>query len=363
MIYPAYLIILFSFIQLINVLLNFFFRQKIVNSKSDSDINLSVLIPARNEEKNIGEILQNLIALKIENSEILVYNDESSDDTEIIVSEYAVKNSYVKLINGKELPKGWKGKNYACNILAEKASGEFYLFVDADVRLSDGIIEDSLAYMKSRNLGLLSFFPVQIQKSFGEKISVPIMNYILLTLLPLIFVRISPFKSHSAANGQFMLFDAEIYNKIKPHKKFKNSNAEDIEIARYYKKQKIKIACITGEKRIKCRMYENYTEALNGFSKNIFMFFGNHVSLALLFWLIVSFGFVPVLLNGGVLIYIYLFAVLLIQIFYSTLSHQNVLINIFLFPLQLFFMLHAMSTHIIGKQRGEYYWKGRNLYN
>ena len=363
MLYWAYISFIFISFQLFNVLLNFIFRQKIRNADSYTGDLVSVLIPVRNEENNIGLLLDNLQKIKNGILEIIVYDDQSTDNTAKIVTDYSTLDSRIRYIKSEDLPDGWLGKNHACFQLVRNASGKYYLFIDADVRLYDEIIHDAVDYSKRYHLGLLSIFPRQIQHTFGEKSTVPIMNYILLTLLPLVFVRISPFVSHSAANGQFMLFDAKIYDKFQPHENFKNSPVEDIVISRFLKKQKVKIACLTGEDRVQCRMYEKYAEALNGFAKNVFMFFGNRPLLAFLFWLCASLGFIPILFMGQNILLIYLAILVLIQVFLSVISKQNTFYSIVLLPVQLFFLLHVIVKSLLLKKSKEYLWKGRHIYS
>ena len=360
MLYWAYISFIFISFQFFNIFLNFIFRQKIRNTDRYSNELISILIPARNEEKNIGFLLDNLQKFKREKLEIIVFDDQSTDNTAKIVKEYP--DSRIRLLQSEGLPNGWLGKNHACYQLAQKATGKYYLFIDADVRLYGKIVQDTIAYFNRYQLGLLSIFPHQIQKTIGEKVTVPIMNYILLTLLPLIFVRISPFVSHSAANGQFMLFDAKVYNKLQPHKKFKDSPVEDIVLSRFLKKQKIKIACVTGEDRVKCRMYESYSEALNGFVKNVFMFFGNLPLLAFLFWICATLGFIPVLYIENYFLFIYLAVIVVIQVLLSVISKQNTFYSIVLLPIQLLFLLQVIVKSLLIKKNKKYSWKGRHIY-
>ncbi|MGQ9820133.1 MAG: glycosyltransferase family 2 protein [Candidatus Kapaibacteriales bacterium] len=348
--------------QLVNVVLNAIFRQKIKSPNNELNELISVLIPARNEEKNIAFLLSDLQNTKFSNLEIIVFDDESTDNTSKIIEKFAKQDNRISMIRSKGLPSGWLGKTYACYQLAQKASGQYLLFLDADTRINGNIIPKTVAYLKKHQLKLLSVFPVQIQKSFGEKISVPVMNYILLTLLPLIFVRVSPFASHAAANGQFMLFDADTYKQLQPHQLFKDFAAEDIAIARFYKRMKLKIACITGEKNIQCRMYQSYNEAIHGFSKNVFMFFGNMPVLALLFWIFSTLGFIPVLLAYPQYLLVYFLVLLLIVILYSFVSMQNIGLNILLFPFQMFFLLSIIVNAFLTRKKKTLKWKERNIY-
>jgi Glycosyltransferases, probably involved in cell wall biogenesis len=349
--------------QFINALMNIVFRQKMKPISNDDSILISILIPARNEEDNIAFLLYDLQNCGTKNLEILIFDDESSDNTAQLVQQFAQCDPRIRLVQSEGLPKGWLGKNHACHRLAKEANGDYLLFLDADVRIKGDVISRAVAYASKNRLGLLSVFPVQTMKTFGERICVPIMNYILLTLLPLCFVHRSPFKSHAAANGQFMLFKASFYMQTQVHSVFKSNAAEDISIARHYKKNKIKVACLTGEKNISCRMYSSGKEAVNGFSKNIFMFFGNHRMIGFLFWLFSVFGFVPILLSMPHLLPVYFFAMFSILATYSALSNQSIADNIILFPIQMLLLLGIMANAFKSNRLKKTEWKGRNIYS
>ncbi len=363
MIYLVYISLLFSLVLLINATINLLFNQKPKKIEGDYTRMVSVLIPARNEEKNIAALIDSIINLEYKNIEVLVFDDQSTDNTADIVTGYSKTDPRIRLIRSDGLPGGWLGKNFACHSLAKEAKGDFFLFVDADVRLEKKIITDAVGMCDKNELGLLSIFPRQILLTVGEKITVPVMNYILLSLLPLIFVRYSPFRSHSAANGQFMFFRAGDYNRETPHRTFKNAPVEDIKIAGHFKKERINIACLASDKRVSCHMYSNYTEALNGFAKNVFMFFGGHVSLAVLFWTLTTLGFVPMLFVNIRFLLVYLAIVITTRAIISVTSGQNAATNILLMPLQQLFLLHVLIKAIISSKHKNYKWKGRNIYS
>jgi hypothetical protein len=169
------------------------------------------------------------------------------------------------------------------------------LFLDADVHIGNRLIDNAIAFTNRHDTGLISIFPKQIIVSAGEKITVPNMNLILVSLLPLILVRKLRFPSLAAANGQFMFFRQDVYKKILPHQLMKNNMVEDIAIAREFKRKCIRIACLLGDVNISCRMYTGFSDAVSGFSKNVIDFFGGSFLTAFLFWLITSFGFLAVL--------------------------------------------------------------------
>jgi len=362
MVVAAYIATGFAVIQLLVALANLVFRQRMAGEGAAFEGLVSILIPARDEEKNIGVLLEDLIKQNHHAVEIIVFNDQSSDRTEEIVKKAAASDGRIRLVNSEGLPPGWLGKNYACHSLSLHARGHYFLFLDADVRIKGDIIAKACRYVKRHNLGLLSVFPWQIMKTSGEEMTVPVMNYILLSLLPLVLVHRSNYPSLAAANGQFMLFDAGIYRETLPHEKMKGKKVEDIEIARWFKEMGEKVACLANEKSIQCRMYNNFHEAAEGFSKNVVTFFGNSFLLALLFWGITTLGFIPVLATWGALGgMFYLMILLFIRIVISLVSGQNILKNlIFMLPQQIAMGLFIFKA-IIYRFNRQYSWKGRNI--
>lgn len=362
MIYLAYISIGFAAMQLGISMINLLFRQPLRQTGRPVDELVSVLIPARNEERNIGNLLTDLQNLTHKNLEVLVFDDMSTDHTAEIVSAHAKQDVRITLIQSKELPQGWLGKNFACHSLAQKARGSHFLFVDADVRLKGSVIEESLEFANKHKTALLSIFPTQELKTWGEKQTVPLMNYILLTLLPLVLVRASSFASLSAANGQFLLFNSAKYQALKPHELFKKSPVEDIAIAHHYKSIGLKIACVLGGRDISCRMYESHRQAFNGFTKNIRMFFGNSAILAVLFWILTTIGFVPVLWLDGAHLLCYVAIVAATRIAVSMASNQNPFENLtFALPQQIWLLLIILNS-IISTHLKNYQWKGREIY-
>ena len=360
--YLAYFILFFALLQFVVATVNLIFLQRYPKNEHPFSGLVSVLIPARNEEKNIGVLLQELSNQEYVNIEILVYNDQSQDRTVEIVEEFSKTDKRIKIINGKELPKGWLGKNNACHQLAKNATGEYFLFLDADVRVRTPIIQNTTKLAEKHNLGLLSIFPMQKMESVGEQLTVPNMNYILLTLLPLILVRITGYPSLAAANGQFMLFNARIYKQLFPHQKMKTSKVEDIEIARFYKNNNINVACLVGNPSITCRMYTGFKQAVYGFSKNAIQFFGGSFILAILFWLITTFGFIVILLQFPAgLFAAYLVLQLLTRGFVSAASRQSIWRNLLMaIPQQIIIGLFIFQA-LVNVFKKQYTWKDRKI--
>jgi len=365
--------LIFALVRLTIALSNYIFFLSLKRKDLAYEPMLSILIPARNEEKNIANILDDLHKQEYKNAEIIVLDDNSSDNTAGVVKEKMKKDKRVSLIFNDHVPAGWSGKNYACHLLSGNAGGRYLLFIDADIGIGCNIISEMTRYMTQERLVLVSIFPKQLMHSFGERITVPIMNLILLSLLPLKLVRSCREPSLAAANGQFMLFDAEFYRRYKPHEMLRSSLVEDIEIMRWIKKLKpgneadkrsesrYRTAVLTGDRRISCRMYEDFNEAVHGFSKNILHFFGNSLVWTSVF----------LFLTGPVIIFLILhsltvtFTFLLLNVITRTLvslnSKQNIIFNILLAPLQQLSFYFIVYKAVRIKLTGKYTWKGRRI--
>lgn len=357
----AIIIIVFTFIQLFVSLTNLLFERNLPESQKTYKELVSVLIPARNEEKNIGNLLNDLISQDHLNIEVIVFDDQSDDNTAAIVKQFALSDKRIKLVNSASLPPGWLGKTHACNVLSEHANGDYLLFIDADVRIGNRLLDNAVEFSQRHDLQFISIFPKQIIKSPGELITVPNMNFILVSLLPLVLVRITKYPSLSAANGQFMFFRAAEYRKHQPHEVVRAQKAEDIAIARFYKKKKNKVACLLGDNKITCRMYSGFHDAVNGFSKNVIAFFGNSLLLSILFWLVTTFGFLPVIISLPEFAIFYFMAYVLTRIIVSVASRQNLIFNLlFILPLQVSMGLFIYKA-IINNQFRKSQWKGRYI--
>jgi len=323
---------------------------------------VSVLIPARNEENNISNILNDLKNQSYRNIEIIVFNDQSTDRTKELTTNFIKSDERFRLIDSEGLPPEWLGKSYACHQLAHNAKGEWMLFLDADVRVKSGLIESALSEMKLYGLKLLSIFPKQIMVSTGEKVTVPVMNSILLSLLPMILTRRSRYPSLAAANGQFMMFGKNTYMILEPHEAVKKFQTEDIAIARLYKTKQQKMECLTGDDTIRCRMYRNISDAVEGFSRSVAQFFGGSHLLALLYWIMGTFGIFAVIFTlSPIFILVTCLLIIGIKISVSHTSRQSSVQNIiYAIPQQIilgWIIFVSVKNKIFKKGQ----WKGRNI--
>jgi len=323
---------------------------------------ISILVPAKNEEKNISKLLHSILEQDHENYEVIILDDQSNDDTYAIVHEFTQMDARFKLIKGKDLPQGWMGKNFACHQLFQEAKGDFFLFLDADVVIKPGLISKALNRLKNEKLSLLSLFADQEMIRLGEWVTVPLMNYFLLSFLPLSLIKKTKEVSVAAANGQFMLFPASSYKENQWHYQVKNKVAEDYEICKRIKAKNLVTETLLSDGFLKCRMYTGLEEGIKGFTKNTFALFNYSLTGIIIFLGMIS------LLDIWIGIHypprlsiIILIPILAIRIITSRISLQTVWINLLLHPVQIVVMAYISIQSVTKNYMGTLSWKGRAI--
>jgi chlorobactene glucosyltransferase len=258
---------------------------------------ISVLVPARNEEHNIGTVLSSLLKQDYPQYEVIVLNDSSEDKTGELINELSKEYPGLKVINGKPLITGWTGKCYACKQLYEASKGEYLLFTDADTIHNPNSLRDSITMAINRNADMLTLFPRMIMHSFPEKLLMPMLWFTIMLLLPFYFVDKKGFANFSIGIGPFMLFRQKAYEQIGGHESVKDAIVEDVWLARKIKENGLRLIARDGLDMFSVRMYRSFKEIWNGFSKNIFA--GFEFSSPLLFginFLYILMFFLPFLL-------------------------------------------------------------------
>ncbi|MBX2975753.1 MAG: glycosyltransferase family 2 protein [Ignavibacteriaceae bacterium] len=350
---------------LIVSLTNLIAARSIMVTADNTDINqnYSVLIPARNEENNIRKILDSILNQTFPPFEVIVLDDNSTDLTNELVREYSNRYSNIQLVRGEPLPSNWLGKNWACHQLANKATTDYLMFVDSDVTLNKNAFKSLLNKFLKQNADLLSVFPTQKLKGLGDALVVPLMNWILLSLLPLQLVYKSKNKSFVAANGQLLLIKKNVYNQIGGHAEVKYEVVEDMEIARRAKGSGFKLVTLLGGNNVFCTMYDGFIKAINGYTKNFYLGFKTPKFAFIFFVLVIVvsmiYPFIAVWFKSDYLFHIVL--IIINRIIVSSLSNQSIFMNILLHPLQFVVMLFVGLTSVIKTHSGTIEWKGRNI--
>ncbi|MDB5158678.1 MAG: glycosyltransferase, partial [Mucilaginibacter sp.] len=209
---------------------------------------------------------------------------------------------------------------------------------------------------------LLSLFANQQMITTGERLVVPLMHYILLNLLPLRLIFLIKNYTVAAASGQFMLFDADIYGKHQWHEQVKNKVVEDVEIMRLVKANGYTGEALLANGMISCRMYKNYNDAVNGFSKNFLAAFNYNILWFLIYIVLIIGGPMIVIMTLNLQLILFMCGLIaLTRVMISLSAGQNAWYNIALHPVQ---MLSLTLVAFLAIQRfltRTMTWKGRKI--
>lgn len=358
----CYIIYFFLILRFCVTLFNFISNPKLTKVSHQYHDLVSVLVPARDEEKNILTLLQSVDSQDYQNIEVIVLDDHSSDETYSFCAGFAQKHPLFKVMKGKPLPNGWLGKNYACYQLAQQAKGKYLLFLDADEEVENGLINSSVYRTKVHRLALLSLFTNQVMVTLGEKLVVPLMHYMLLNLLPLRLIYLSKNPAFAAASGQFMFFEAEKYHQYQWHEKVKDQVVEDVEIMKQVKQNHLKGEGLLANSFIRCRMYNSYQDAIHGFSKNFLAPFNYSVITFLLYLVFLIGGPVLVGLTLNLQLFLMMLSlIVLTRIMISLSSGQNAVYNVLLHPLQMASLIVVAHLSVTKYLTKTITWKGRKI--
>jgi chlorobactene glucosyltransferase len=246
---------------------------------------VSIIVPARNEEANIGPCLQSLIKQDYPHFEIIVVDDNSEDGTARVVRGVAEGDSRLHLLSGEPLPAGWAGKPHACFQAARQAKGDWLLFIDADTTHSPDMLRRTLALAIETRLALLSGFPRQVTDSMSQKIAIPMIYFIIMSWAPLWLLHRSAKPVASVAIGQFLLFSKKDYWAIGGHRAVKNRITEDLYLGAEIAKNGGRHLAVDLSDLVSCRMYNSFGAVWDGLTRALYAV--SSISLAALAGLLV----------------------------------------------------------------------------
>lgn len=245
-------------------------------------LELTVVVPARNEEQSIGDCLRSLVA-QSENVfalgkdwELIVVDDHSTDKT----AEIARSFPGVTVIVPAKLEKGWTGKNNAVWAAARKARGKWILFTDADTIHEQGDLHRAMHEAVRHKVGLLSYSPRQLVSGLWQRMLMPLVFSELALAYPPAKVS-DPNQRIAAANGQFLLVDREAYRRLGGHPSVKDRVLEDVELAFLAKRRRVGLRFRYAPDALSTRMYRSTGAMFEGWIKNLALLFNNALATAL----------------------------------------------------------------------------------
>jgi chlorobactene glucosyltransferase len=240
---------------------------------------VSVVIPARNEEANIERVVCS-VAAQQGVREIIVVDDGSEDGTPGVLERLRKEFPRLRTVRTGALPEGWVGKNYALATGARLASGDWLLFTDADTFHRPGSLKGLLDRAETEGAALLSVSPGQQTPTLWEKAVIPFVYARLSRLYR--FEEVSdPSSPRAAANGQFLLVRRDAYERIGGMEAMRGELLEDVELARRVKQGGGRLVFLPGSRWIETRMYRRFSEMWDGWTKNLYLLYEKRLGRAL----------------------------------------------------------------------------------
>ena len=232
---------------------------------------VSLVIPARNEARNIGPCVDSALASTYPRLEVIVVDDHSTDDTAAIVRSIAAGDARLRVIAPPPLPDGWFGKQWACSTGAALAGGELLAFMDADTRQAPDLVTRTVNAIASRGADLLSVAGTQELGSFWERLIQPqIFSIMLQRYGGTEVVNRSRHVSEKIANGQCLWVRRSTYDALGGHAAVKHEVAEDLALAQHWFRAGRTVSLVLGLHQLSTRMYTSLRELIEGWGKNIY---------------------------------------------------------------------------------------------
>lgn len=353
-------------------------REPEPNPDKQPDLELSVIIPARNEERSLPTCLTSLLCQSEPGFslgrqwELIVVNDASTDKTREIAAQAAADHEGVIVLDAPSLDLssrgGFTGKNNACWAGAQAARGKCLLFTDADTIHETNDISRSLREAERHKVALLSYSPRQIVTGFWQHAVMPLIFSELASVYPSKEVN-DPVRSLAAANGQFIMVERNAYFDVGGHRAIGKDILEDVALARNIKRVPHIIRFRYAPEALSTQMYRTTSEMIEGWTKNLALLFPKPIALAL--WrildLLLFFGLPALAFGIFWLVPWQRWVILLIWVrtlwrFYSRVARSNfpwldIAISIVGIPLFVYMLFRSVIYH---RMKKNVVWKGRS---
>ena len=240
---------------------------------------VSIILPARNEEKFIERCLNSLLNQDYDNYEIIAINDSSKDSTGNIIKKYSEKFPKVISVDAKPKPDGWIGKNWVCVEGYKKASGDLLLFTDADTTHTSSVISLAVSHLLSLELDALTVIPRMLCLDKMTKITLPMISTFLHTRFSALRVNDTS-KKTGYFFGSFFIIKKSTYDSVGTHEGVKGELIEDGALGKKVKESNFKIRMVRGEHLVDAIWARDMTTLWNALKRLMIAFYLQNAKLA-----------------------------------------------------------------------------------
>lgn len=242
---------------------------------------ISLCVPARNEERNIGPCIEAILSQTYPNTEVIVVDDRSTDSTAVILRDLRSRASGLQVVDGLPLPPGWAGKPHALHQAAAVARGEWLCFVDADTFLAPEAVSSCYAKALETRADMFTILTRQLTGTFWERVLMPLVVTALAVAFPPHKVN-DPRRRDAIANGQFILIRRSAYDAVGGHARIKDQIVDDKALAQLVKWNGYRLLIANGTPLARTRMYTSLAQMWEGWTKNVYLGLRDQLPLLLL---------------------------------------------------------------------------------
>lgn len=345
---------------LATTLLNLLFERRLRASQLTRGPLVSVIIPARNEERSIGATVRGMLAQTYLDLEIIVINDQSTDRTAEILASFA--DSRLTVLEGEETPPGWLGKPWALEQGSRRARGELLLFVDADIGYSSGAVASMVEEIQRSGAPMLTVLPHIDMHTLGEQVAMMMLPFIAYAGLPLWLTNRSNAVALGIGGGVGNFVRRPDYDAIGGHTALHNAVIDDIGLSRQFRANGRRTTVAMADDLISVRIYHGLAEVIVGFEKNIFAMLGSISAVLVIAFLTFAIHIVPFgLAIAGRPISIAIVALCtLVRLLIAIRGRYSIANAVFLHvPMVLVWTYILLQSTWLTLRRREIHWRGR----
>jgi glycosyltransferase involved in cell wall biosynthesis len=245
------------------------FLRDIIPARKEQLNKISIIVPARNEERNIREALQSMLQQDYSNLEFIIINDRSADNTTAILEQMQKEHPRLQVHTITDLPRGWLGKNHALQCGAEWATGEILLFTDADIVMQPDTVSRAASCLHDQDIDHLCIMP-NIRIS-GRLMGIFIMTFgIFFWLYAMPWRAADPKSKRYIGIGGFNMIRADVYRAIGMHQPIALRPDDDMKLGKLIKMNGYHQKLLHGESHLSVEWYRSVRELIDGLMKNAF---------------------------------------------------------------------------------------------
>ena len=345
---------------LATTILNLILERPLRPSDRTSGPFVSVVIPARNEERSIGDTVAAMLAQTYRDLEVIVIDDQSTDRTSEILASFG--DPRLTVLQGEETPAGWLGKPWALEQGSRRARGELLLFVDADIHYEPKAVASMVDRLDESGASMLAVLPHIDMRTLGEQVSMMMLPFIAWAGIPLWLGNRWNAVGLGLGGGVGNFVRRAAYDSIGGHTALHNAVIDDIGLARQFRAHGLRTIHVSTEDLISARIYHGLREVVFGFEKNIFAILGSVwwacVMALLMVWLHLL-PFVLAILGHPISIAIVAICTL-VRLLIAIRGRYSLLNAIFLHvPMVLVWLYILLQSTWMTVRRREIHWRGR----